>query len=107
LSISPAVCDVDFTVVGLAGAAGDVTSTVGMGGTVRLTPPLVQVACPKFGVCTYGGSGVIDGTLTGGNSATIYFLQQTFIGIGGFGCPTSSTWSFAYTTTTPLFLTAS
>jgi hypothetical protein len=108
-SVNPAGCSSTFT-VGLAGATGDVTSTAGMDGTLQLTPPLLGITCPILGtavLCTYGGSGTLDGTVTGGNVATIDVRNQTIPASGGVGCPTSSVWNFTYTTTTALFVTAS
>jgi hypothetical protein len=66
--------------------------------------------CPSsFGTitCTFGGSDTLDGTVTGGNPAIIEFRNQSFTSIGGFMCPTASTWNFTYQTTSALYVTAS
>jgi hypothetical protein len=96
--------------VSATGATGVVTSTAGMNGTLQLVPPTVTMHCPIGGnttACTYGGSGTLDGTVTGGSPAIVDFVNQSFPSIGGFGCPTASTWNFQYQTTVPLYISPS
>jgi hypothetical protein len=81
-----------------------------MNGTLQLTPPLVGFICPILGVnvnCTFGGSGTVDGTITGGSPAVVDIRNQSIASIGGFGCPTASVWNATYQTTSALFVSAS
>jgi hypothetical protein len=62
-----------------------------------------------FGNCVYkSGTGNDLGTLKGGAPATIS-ISTTVTGGGAFGCPSTATWTAAYTVTSPnpLYISAS
>jgi hypothetical protein len=109
-SVNPTGCGSTFQVGSLAGTDGIINSTAGRNGTLQLTPPLIGWTCAFLGVnvqCTYGGSGTLDATVTGGSPAIIEIRNQTLAGIGGFGCQTLTTWNATYQTTSALYVTSS
>jgi hypothetical protein len=107
-SVSPTGCSSSATVGSLTGATGAIKYTSGMNGTLQLTPPLVGFHCPvgpNIVLCTFGGSGTVDGTITGGNPAIVHIVNQSIATSGGtLGCPTASTWNAQYQTTVPLYI---
>jgi hypothetical protein len=108
-SINPASCSPVLSIGSLAGARGVINYTSLMNGTLQLTMPVIGITCPILGVstqCTFGGSGTVDGTVTGGNPATVGIVNQSLVAISGFGCPTASTLN-AQLRTTPIFVSTS
>lgn len=92
-----------------SGITGEITWTAGMNGTTRETIPAFTFTCPILGApvsCTFGGSGTVDGTFTGGNPAKIDYVNQALPSTGGFGCPTNATWNVLFTTSTALYITS-
>jgi hypothetical protein len=109
-STNPAGCSTSATIGSLAGSTGTVAYTSGMNGTLRLTPPTVSFSCPILGspvTCTFGGSGTVDATITGGAPAVVDVRNQNIASIGGFGCPNASTWNATYHMTHTLFVSTS
>jgi hypothetical protein len=104
-SVNPAGCGSSWTVGSLAGATGTIVSTSGANGTLRFTPPTMTYVCPILGApvaCAFGGSGTLDGTVTGGSPSIIEFVNQFLPSTGGFGCPTAAQVNMRYQTTAPL-----
>jgi hypothetical protein len=109
-STGPTGCSSSGTVGSLTAATGPVAWTSGTNGTLTFTPPTVSFSCPILGApvtCTFGGSGTLDATETGGNTAVIDFVGQPLASTGGFGCPTSSTLNARYQTVAPVYVTNS
>jgi hypothetical protein len=101
-SVNPAGCSTTWTVGSLANATGQVAWTSGVNGTLTYTPPTVSYTCAILGMpvnCTIGGSGTVDGMLTGGHDPVIDIVNQNMATTGGFGCPTSMQWNARYTVT--------
>lgn len=109
-SAGPTGCESSATVGALTGATGQVAWTSGVNGTLTIAPPTMTWNCPILGTvisCTYGGSGTLDSTITGGASPPIEFVNQSIASTGGFGCPTTAQWNFQLTVTKSLFVTNS
>jgi hypothetical protein len=109
-SVNPAGCSTSATVGSLAAATGTIAWTSGANGTLRLTPPTVSFTCPILGApvtCVFGGSGTVDGTLTGGATPVVDIVNQAIASTGGFGCPTASQWNARYSVTKALFVSNS
>jgi hypothetical protein len=109
-SVNPAGCSSTATIGSLASATGTIAYTSGMNGTLRLTPPTVSFSCPILGspvTCTFGGSGTVDATVTGGTRAVIDVRNQNIASTGGFGCPNASTWNATYHTSNTLYISNS
>lgn len=109
-SVNPAGCSTSWTVGSLASATGTIAWTSGVNGTLTYTPPTVTYTCPILGsavTCTIGGSGTIDGTVTGGHDAVIDIVNQSATVTGGFGCPTAVQWNARYTVTNHTLLVTS
>jgi hypothetical protein len=109
-STNPAGCSATATIGSLASSTGTVAYTSGMNGTLRLTPPTVSFSCPILGTpvtCTFGGSGTVDATITGGAPAVVDVRNQNIASTGGFGCPNASTWNATYNMSSTLYISNS
>ena len=98
-STNPSGCSSSGTVSGLP-TSGSISHSSSFNGSLTAGAPAVKFTCSGL-ACTFGGSGNVTGSVSGGNPAGVTFSNQTLASAGGFGCPTKAVWSAAYSAKSP------
>lgn len=98
-STNPSGCSSSGTVSGLP-TSGSIAYTSSFNGSLTAGAPSVKFTCSGI-ACTFGGSGNVTGSVSGGNPAAVTFSNQTLSSAGGLGCPTKAVWSASYAAKSP------